>query len=85
MGSEFGKHFFLISKYLLFPSLPFSFYLAFSIELCMFVFRFRLFCRRVISHKMFDHVILMFILLSCIAIALERPGIDPASTVRHTY
>ncbi|XP_044038176.1 voltage-dependent T-type calcium channel subunit alpha-1H-like isoform X2 [Siniperca chuatsi] len=39
--------------------------------------RFRICCQRVISHKMFDHVILLFILLSCVTIALERPGLDP--------
>ncbi|XP_050926692.1 LOW QUALITY PROTEIN: voltage-dependent T-type calcium channel subunit alpha-1I-like [Lates calcarifer] len=44
--------------------------------------RFRIFCQRVISHKMFDHVVLLFILLSCVTIAMERPGIDPESTER---
>lgn len=31
---------------------------------------------------MFDHVVLLFIFLNCITIALERPDIDPESTVR---
>uniref|UniRef100_A0A4W6CCF6 Calcium voltage-gated channel subunit alpha1 H n=1 Tax=Lates calcarifer TaxID=8187 RepID=A0A4W6CCF6_LATCA len=44
--------------------------------------RFRVFCQRVITHKMFDHVVLLFILLSCVTIAMERPGIDPESTER---
>lgn len=30
---------------------------------------------------MFDHVVLVFIFLNCITIALERPDIDPGSTV----
>lgn len=30
---------------------------------------------------MFDHVVLVFIFLNCITIALERPDIDPNSTV----
>lgn len=30
---------------------------------------------------MFDHVVLLFIFLNCITIALERPDIDPSSTV----
>ncbi|KAK2502308.1 hypothetical protein MC885_013208 [Smutsia gigantea] len=36
----------------------------------------------VIAHKMFDHVVLVFIFLNCITIALERPDIDPGSTER---
>ncbi|XP_070765049.1 voltage-dependent T-type calcium channel subunit alpha-1I-like [Enoplosus armatus] len=44
--------------------------------------RFRIFCQRMISHKAFDHMILLFILLSCVTIAFERPGIDPKSTER---
>lgn len=39
-------------------------------------------CQKVIAHKMFDHVVLVFIFLNCITIALERPDIDPLSTVR---
>ncbi|XP_071427711.1 voltage-dependent T-type calcium channel subunit alpha-1H isoform X2 [Pithys albifrons albifrons] len=44
--------------------------------------RFRVMCQRVIAHKMFDHVVLVFIFLNCITIALERPDIDPQSTER---
>ncbi|XP_034538500.1 voltage-dependent T-type calcium channel subunit alpha-1H-like isoform X1 [Notolabrus celidotus] len=44
--------------------------------------RCRMICRRMVSHSMFDHVILLFILLSCVTIAMERPGIDPRSTER---
>ena len=44
--------------------------------------RFRVSCRKIIAHKMFDHVVLAFIFLNCITIALERPDIDPSSTVR---
>uniref|UniRef100_A0A665W255 Voltage-dependent T-type calcium channel subunit alpha-1H n=1 Tax=Echeneis naucrates TaxID=173247 RepID=A0A665W255_ECHNA len=43
---------------------------------------FRLWCQAVISHKMFDHVVLVFIFLNCITIALERPDIQPHSTER---
>uniref|UniRef100_G3PGQ2 Ion transport domain-containing protein n=3 Tax=Gasterosteus aculeatus TaxID=69293 RepID=G3PGQ2_GASAC len=32
-------------------------------------------CQSVISHKLFDHVVLVFIFLNCITIALERPDI----------
>ncbi|XP_070617570.1 LOW QUALITY PROTEIN: voltage-dependent T-type calcium channel subunit alpha-1H [Erythrolamprus reginae] len=39
-------------------------------------------CQKVIAHKMFDHVVLVFIFLNCITIALERPDIDPNSTER---
>ncbi|KAK5856529.1 hypothetical protein PBY51_008118 [Eleginops maclovinus] len=35
----------------------------------------RCWCQSVISHKLFDHVVLIFIFLNCITIALERPGI----------
>ncbi|XP_053132595.1 voltage-dependent T-type calcium channel subunit alpha-1H isoform X3 [Hemicordylus capensis] len=44
--------------------------------------RLRATCQRVIAHKMFDHVVLVFIFLNCITIALERPDIDPNSTER---
>ncbi|KAL2298849.1 hypothetical protein Nmel_014456, partial [Mimus melanotis] len=44
--------------------------------------RFRMMCQKVIAHKMFDHVVLVFIFLNCITIALERPDIDPLSTER---
>uniref|UniRef100_A0A3B4UUH4 Voltage-dependent T-type calcium channel subunit alpha-1H n=1 Tax=Seriola dumerili TaxID=41447 RepID=A0A3B4UUH4_SERDU len=49
---------------------------------CVCVFRFRLWCQAVITHKMFDHVVLVFIFLNCITIALERPDIQPHSTER---
>uniref|UniRef100_UPI00398E85C5 voltage-dependent T-type calcium channel subunit alpha-1H n=1 Tax=Pristiophorus japonicus TaxID=55135 RepID=UPI00398E85C5 len=44
--------------------------------------RVRIMCQKVIAHKMFDHVVLVFIFLNCITIALERPEIDPKSTER---
>ncbi|XP_036408911.1 voltage-dependent T-type calcium channel subunit alpha-1H isoform X3 [Megalops cyprinoides] len=44
--------------------------------------QFRVTSQRVISHKMFDHVVLVFIFLNCITIALERPDILPHSTER---
>ncbi|KAI3360033.1 hypothetical protein L3Q82_014365, partial [Scortum barcoo] len=44
--------------------------------------RFRAWCQSVISHKMFDHVVLVFIFLNCITIALERPNIDLNSKER---
>uniref|UniRef100_A0A8C0JAA0 Calcium voltage-gated channel subunit alpha1 H n=1 Tax=Chelonoidis abingdonii TaxID=106734 RepID=A0A8C0JAA0_CHEAB len=44
--------------------------------------RIRAMCQKVIAHKMFDHVVLVFIFLNCITIALERPDIDPQSTER---
>ncbi|XP_058013632.1 voltage-dependent T-type calcium channel subunit alpha-1H [Ahaetulla prasina] len=44
--------------------------------------RLRANCQKVIAHKMFDHVVLIFIFLNCITIALERPDIDPNSTER---
>uniref|UniRef100_A0A8C0K5V3 Voltage-dependent T-type calcium channel subunit alpha n=1 Tax=Canis lupus dingo TaxID=286419 RepID=A0A8C0K5V3_CANLU len=44
--------------------------------------RFRVSCQKIIAHKMFDHVVLVFIFLNCITIALERPDIDPGSTER---
>uniref|UniRef100_A0A8B9ZHD4 Calcium voltage-gated channel subunit alpha1 H n=1 Tax=Anas platyrhynchos TaxID=8839 RepID=A0A8B9ZHD4_ANAPL len=46
------------------------------------IYRFRVMCQKVIAHKMFDHVVLVFIFLNCITIALERPDIDPHSTER---
>ncbi|XP_078257299.1 voltage-dependent T-type calcium channel subunit alpha-1G isoform X3 [Rhinoraja longicauda] len=39
-------------------------------------------CSRIISHKMFDHIVLVIIFLNCIAIAMERPKIDPKSAER---
>ena len=47
------------------------------------LFRCRSWCQSVISHKLFDHVVLVFIFLNCITIALERPDIHPDSSVRH--
>ncbi|XP_036861567.2 voltage-dependent T-type calcium channel subunit alpha-1H isoform X1 [Manis javanica] len=44
--------------------------------------RFRVSCHKIIAHKMFDHVVLVFIFLNCITIALERPDIGPGSTER---
>ncbi|XP_063286517.1 voltage-dependent T-type calcium channel subunit alpha-1H isoform X3 [Pelobates fuscus] len=44
--------------------------------------QFRMMCQKVIAHKMFDHVVLVFIFLNCITIALERPDIDPNSMER---
>ncbi|XP_034781997.2 voltage-dependent T-type calcium channel subunit alpha-1H-like isoform X1 [Acipenser ruthenus] len=44
--------------------------------------QFRVMCQKVIAHKMFDHVVLVFIFLNCITIALERPEIQPHSTER---
>uniref|UniRef100_A0A7N6ASD9 Voltage-dependent T-type calcium channel subunit alpha n=1 Tax=Anabas testudineus TaxID=64144 RepID=A0A7N6ASD9_ANATE len=35
----------------------------------------------IITHKMFDHVVLVIIFLNCITIAMERPRIDPTSAV----
>ena len=43
--------------------------------------RFRGSCQKIIAHKMFDHVVLVFIFLNCITIALERPQIEAGSTV----
>lgn len=43
--------------------------------------RFRISCQKIIAHKMFDHVVLVFIFLNCITIALERPQIEAGSTV----
>uniref|UniRef100_A0A8B9JUS0 Calcium channel, voltage-dependent, T type, alpha 1H subunit b n=1 Tax=Astyanax mexicanus TaxID=7994 RepID=A0A8B9JUS0_ASTMX len=43
---------------------------------------FRLRCQKVITHKMFDHIVLVFIFLNCITIALERPDIQPYSMER---
>nr|XP_021330381.1 voltage-dependent T-type calcium channel subunit alpha-1H isoform X1 [Danio rerio] len=38
--------------------------------------KFRMMCQKLISHKMFDYVVLVFIFLNCITIALERPHIQ---------
>ncbi|GAA6099121.1 voltage-dependent T-type calcium channel subunit alpha-1H isoform X2 [Tachysurus ichikawai] len=44
--------------------------------------KFRMLCQRIISHKIFDHVVLVFIFLNCITIALERPHIQSNSPER---
>uniref|UniRef100_A0A3Q1BFV2 Voltage-dependent T-type calcium channel subunit alpha n=1 Tax=Amphiprion ocellaris TaxID=80972 RepID=A0A3Q1BFV2_AMPOC len=44
--------------------------------------RFRILCNQIITHKMFDHVVLVIIFLNCITIAMERPHIDPGSAER---
>ncbi|XP_061561374.1 voltage-dependent T-type calcium channel subunit alpha-1G isoform X3 [Phycodurus eques] len=44
--------------------------------------RFRFVCKKIINHKMFDHVVLVIIFLNCITIAMERPRIDPTSAER---
>lgn len=46
-----------------------------------FIFRFRIVCNKIITHKMFDHIVLIIIFLNCITIAMERPRIDPTSAV----
>ncbi|XP_067275630.1 voltage-dependent T-type calcium channel subunit alpha-1H isoform X2 [Pseudorasbora parva] len=38
----------------------------------------RMMCQRLISYKMFDHIVLVFIFLNCITIAMERPTIQPS-------
>ncbi|KAK1881810.1 Voltage-dependent T-type calcium channel subunit alpha-1G [Dissostichus eleginoides] len=38
--------------------------------------RFRIVCTRIITHKMFDHIVLLIIFLNCITIAMERPYIS---------
>uniref|UniRef100_A0A3P8Y3V2 Ion transport domain-containing protein n=1 Tax=Esox lucius TaxID=8010 RepID=A0A3P8Y3V2_ESOLU len=44
--------------------------------------QFRIWCKGMISHKLFDHVVLVFIFLNCITIALERPNIQLHSIER---
>ncbi|XP_047465685.1 voltage-dependent T-type calcium channel subunit alpha-1G isoform X5 [Mugil cephalus] len=44
--------------------------------------RFRIVCNKIITHKMFDHIVLVIIFLNCITIAMERPHIDPRSAER---
>ncbi|NXU42343.1 CAC1G protein, partial [Drymodes brunneopygia] len=44
--------------------------------------RVRLMCNKIITHKMFDHVVLVIIFLNCITIAMERPKIEPHSAER---
>lgn len=43
---------------------------------------FQRFCRRTVSHSWFKHVVMLFILLSSITLAMERPGIEPHNTER---
>ncbi|XP_034535187.1 voltage-dependent T-type calcium channel subunit alpha-1H-like [Notolabrus celidotus] len=43
---------------------------------------FRVWSQSVISHRLFDHIVLVFIFLNCITIALERPDIPPNSSER---
>lgn len=47
----------------------------------LFSARFRFVCNKIITHKMFDHIVLVIIFLNCITIAMERPRIDPGSAV----
>ncbi|XP_048347859.1 voltage-dependent T-type calcium channel subunit alpha-1G isoform X2 [Sphaerodactylus townsendi] len=44
--------------------------------------KFRLICNKIITHKMFDHIVLVIIFLNCITIAMERPKIEPHSAER---
>ncbi|CAJ1081166.1 voltage-dependent T-type calcium channel subunit alpha-1G [Xyrichtys novacula] len=44
--------------------------------------RFRIVCNKIITHKLFDHIVLVIIFLNCITIAMERPRIDPSSAER---
>ncbi|XP_064423736.1 voltage-dependent T-type calcium channel subunit alpha-1G [Latimeria chalumnae] len=44
--------------------------------------KFRVTCNKIITHRMFDHIILFIIFLSCITIAMERPSIEPHSAER---
>ncbi|CAL1588979.1 unnamed protein product [Knipowitschia caucasica] len=44
--------------------------------------RFRVWSQAIISHKLFDHIVLFFIFLNCITIALERPDIQKDSKER---
>ncbi|XP_047658687.1 voltage-dependent T-type calcium channel subunit alpha-1H [Tachysurus fulvidraco] len=44
--------------------------------------KFRVRCQKFITHRMFDHIVLVFIFLNCITIALERPDIHPHSMER---
>ncbi|XP_056135687.1 voltage-dependent T-type calcium channel subunit alpha-1I-like [Lampris incognitus] len=44
--------------------------------------KFRLLCRSIIAHKLFDYVVLVFIFLNCITVALERPKILQGSLER---
>uniref|UniRef100_A0A8B9RFN9 Calcium channel, voltage-dependent, T type, alpha 1G subunit n=1 Tax=Astyanax mexicanus TaxID=7994 RepID=A0A8B9RFN9_ASTMX len=44
--------------------------------------KFRVTCNKIITHKMFDHVVLVIIFLNCITIAMERPRIESRSAER---
>ncbi|XP_066560959.1 voltage-dependent T-type calcium channel subunit alpha-1G isoform X3 [Amia ocellicauda] len=44
--------------------------------------KFRMTCNKIITHKMFDHIVLVIIFLNCITIAMERPKIEPLSPER---
>ncbi|XP_053541364.1 voltage-dependent T-type calcium channel subunit alpha-1G isoform X1 [Ictalurus punctatus] len=44
--------------------------------------RIRVSCNKIITHKMFDHVVLVIIFLNCITIAMERPKIEAKSPER---
>ncbi|KAM9425532.1 voltage-dependent T-type calcium channel subunit alpha-1G [Pholidichthys leucotaenia] len=44
--------------------------------------RFRILCNKIITHKMFDHIVLVIIFLNCITIAMERPHINSRSAER---
>ncbi|KAM9559286.1 LOW QUALITY PROTEIN: voltage-dependent T-type calcium channel subunit alpha-1G-like [Salvelinus alpinus] len=43
---------------------------------------FRMACNKIITHKMFDHIVLVIIFLNCITIAMERPRIEAYSVER---
>ncbi|KAK2714147.1 hypothetical protein QYM36_008650, partial [Artemia franciscana] len=44
---------------------------------------FRRWCAWLVAEKWFDHVILFFIALNCVALAMERPNIPPKSAERY--
>ncbi|XP_075701680.1 voltage-dependent T-type calcium channel subunit alpha-1G isoform X7 [Rhinoderma darwinii] len=44
--------------------------------------KFRLMCNKIITHRMFDHIVLVIIFLNCITIAMERPKIESHSAER---
>ncbi|XP_042364235.1 voltage-dependent T-type calcium channel subunit alpha-1G [Plectropomus leopardus] len=43
--------------------------------------RFRIVCNKIITHKMFDHIVLVIIFLNCITIAIERPSITTVERI----
>lgn len=49
---------------------------------CLWYYRFRGMCKKLVDKKWFDNVILLFIALNCITLAMERPNIPPDSTER---